>query len=196
MKSIPRLATLGALLLALPTLLAPAASAQIVHVGVPDLQTGSGWGGSCHESYGPWLESGRVALKSRGYFPAEGSWTDGCGGKACDDSAYGFIRNSRGDYFYFEIHEVRAYGECRYSCSIETTTGTLTRYEVRGRLDIDAYEEAVWFSCGAKEDGTWIYDGMIYHYWNYGGGAPDQLVPAIESGASVLAVVPEAQLGI
>ena len=183
MTHVRRCATLFATLLFLSLAISPGATADgeadplDVYAHVPELALGGG----CEESHGPWLESGRVAFKSRGYFPAAGRWFDGCGGKGCDDGAYGFIWNSAGRAFYWQIDEVRIRGECRVSCSIESSSGTLYRFDVRGRLHIDAHDAAVWFSCGSKDDGTWLYDGMIYHYWNWDGDAPEDNVPAIES---------------
>lgn len=169
MKRISRFATLGAILVALPTLLGSNAAAD-AHVGLPGVQ--SDMLGGCKETSGSWLESGQVAVISRGYFPAQGTWIDGCGGKGCDDSAFGHIRNSLGEYYWFEISEVRnSRGECRYNCWIETSTGVLEKRGVKGDLDIDAHEDAVWFSCGVKDDGSWIYNGMIYQKWGYDGGA-------------------------
>jgi len=135
--------------LVLPLALAPPASGADVLGDLSDLVDEKG---GCRPS----AEGDAYGYIHVGYaqpwYVREGSWTNGCGGKGCDDSAYGETRY--GSFHVTELKTTSQSGVCLLWCEG-------FGYEQYGYGLVQPGAEQAWFDCAADPGGRNIMMGKL-----------------------------------
>lgn len=98
--------------------------------------------GSCRPK--AWEGQGHISLSGGGTYSIVGTWTDGCGGRGCDDSVQGTVYRGGRRWTSFGVQEaLNSQGWCVASCTFGGWDGKIQRYQ-----PVRPDGDAVTFYCG------------------------------------------------